>query len=175
MSKILQKLGIMGTLLLALALTGCIVSATFIIDDVFYFTLKGDFYFNQVDVTDDEDWEDHKDKIRLIDAVGFELFYTSYENGNVTIDAFVDHYSGFGSDPASVPTSATQVIDDFVIPPGIAKMSYMQSLGAIDNLDSLKVLAKAGQFDVYVTSTGTVGSTLLIDSIRVIVTLTASE
>jgi len=175
MNKIIQKFGILGTLLLALTLAGCIVSATFIIDDVFYFTLKSNFYFNQVDITDDEDWDDHKDQIELVDAVGFELFYTSLENSSVTIDAFVDDHSGAGSDPSTVPASATQIIDDFTIPPGESKMSYVESLGAIDNLDSLKALAMVGKFDTYVTSTGTVGSTLLIDSIRVIITLSATE
>ena len=54
-------------------------------------------------------------------------------------------------------------------------MSYVESLHAIENLKTLKTLAEQGQFDFYATSTGDLGSTVILDSIRVILTLTASE
>ena len=175
MKNVLSKFGILGALLLILSFGGCIVSATFIIDEVFTLSLKDQFYFDQVDVTDDEDWEDHKDQIELVDAVGFELYYTSSESGSVTADVYVDDYSGPGANPSEVPTSATLIIDDFTITPGEGKMSYVESLKAIDNLDILKALAEQGQFDFYATSSGDLGSIVILDSIRVVITLTASE
>jgi hypothetical protein len=171
MNRFIRTLRFTGISVLVLLICGCIVSATFIIDELFFFTPKNGFYFYQVDLTDDEDWEDNRDKIDMIDAVGFEFYYTNTLPGSVSFDAYVDEYSGFGADPGSVPSGAAQIIDSFTVVTGTGKMSYSQSLNAVMELDILKKLAKTGQFDFYVTSTGQIGTAFILDSARVIVTL----
>lgn len=172
MNKFIKRFGILGALLVLATISGCIVSATFVIDELFYFIAMDDFYFYQVDLTTDEDWQDNKDKIDLIDAVGVVFYYTSSSAGNVTFDAYIDDHSGAGANPESVPTGATAIIEDFTVSPGEGTMSYAQSLSIMDELDELKRLAKVGKFDFYVTSTGTIGTNFVIDSARVVVTLT---
>ena len=54
-------------------------------------------------------------------------------------------------------------------------VTYAESLKIIKGLDTLKKLAKTGQMDLYATSTGGVGSTFVIDSIKAVVTFSASD
>ncbi|MEZ5360220.1 MAG: hypothetical protein R3F48_15490 [Candidatus Zixiibacteriota bacterium] len=153
---------------------GCIVSGTFVIVADFDFTASGDFYFHRVDITDDATWQDHKDDIDFIDAVGAEFYITSTEGTDVTFNVYVDDYTT-GPDPITVPTSASKIITDFTVPNGTTKITYKQSLSILTNLERLKTLAKKGMFDYYATTTGTVGSTFVIDSAKIIVTISASK
>jgi len=175
MKKIMKKLGVVGLISIALLVSSCIVAATFIIDEVIFFTPKNAFYFEQVNLTTNEDWQEHSDKIDFIDAIGVEFYITSTAAGSVTFDAYVDDHSGFGADPSAVPVGAIKIIDDFTIDPGIGGMTYLESLGEILELDTLKHYGKLGMFDFYVTTTGTVGTTFVIDSARVIATISGSE
>ncbi len=173
MNKLKNKISQSSLIVIGLLLAGCLVSGTFIITHSFQFTAQSGFYFYQVNLTTEQVWKDHSDKIDFIDAVGVELYITSNEAGNVTFDAYVDNYSGAGSNPSSVPASATKIIDNLTVPPGSTKITYAQSLGLITNLSTLKTLAKVGQFDFYGTSSGNDGNTFIIDSGKVIVTFSA--
>jgi len=174
---------IIGMILICLLSFGCkdiLVSGTFIIvKTIISFTAQSGFYFYQVDITDDPDWEDHHDKIDFVDAVGVEFYITSTEPGDVTFNAFITplnpNYSNFGPYPSAVPGSATQIIEDFTVSPGVTHITYKQSLGFLRGLDSLKTYSEIGQFDYYGQSTGNDGSTFLIDSAKVIVTFSASD
>lgn len=164
---------LLGLALIALVATGCLVSGTFIIVEDFTFTAQTGFYFYPVDITTEQEWEDHKDDINQIDVVGVEFWITSTESGPVTFDAFVDNFSG--GTPSSVPGTATKIIDAFTVNPGANQhITYTQSLTFIKGLDRLKALAKTGKFDYYGTSTGNEGTTFKIDSGKVIVTFSAS-
>jgi len=170
---------IIGLLIVCLCFVGCkdiIISGTFIfVETIINFTAQTGFYFYQVDITDDPDWDEHKEKIDFVDAVGVEFFITSTEAADVTFDAYIDRYSGIGSDPSSVPASATQIIEDLTVSPGVTHITYKESLGFLRGLDSLKVYSKIGMFDYYGQSTGNDGTTFIIDSAKVVVTLSASE
>ena len=162
--------------LLGLALTGCLVSATFVIVESFTFTAKDGFYFYQVDITQEGDWKNHKDKIDNIDAVGVEFYVSSSEPSSVTFDAYIDDYSGLTANPTSVPGTATKIIDQLTIPPGLNQhLTYAQSLGFLTGTARLKALAKTGKFDYYGKSTGNNGTTFTIDSAKVIVTFSAAN
>ncbi len=165
--------GLIGLVLIAVLVSGCIVSATFVIVKKFSLAPKGGFYFYQVDLSTDGTWEDHQDEIDDIEAVGFEFYIHSSASGNIAFSVFVDDYSGAGADPSAVPSAADIVLDSLTIGGGPSKVSYSTTVGLIENLNRLKSLTKTGQFDVYTTSTGTVGSTFVIDSAKVIVTFSA--
>jgi len=178
MKKNKSVLAIIGLILICLMMVGCkdiLISGTFVFVDTFEYSATGDFYFHQVDITDDADWDEHKEKIDFVDAVGVEFFITSSEDGDVTFNAYVDDHSGLPPHPTSTPVTATKVIDDFVIAPGVSKITYKQSLGILTGIDRLKELAKVGMFDYFGEVTGNTGGTFIIDSAKIIVTVSASE
>ena len=165
--------GLLGLALIAVFVSGCIISATFVIVKEFNFPPREGFYFYQVDITTDETWQDHQDEIDIIEAVGFEFYIHSSASGDIAFSVFVDDFSGAGADPSEVPTSADVVLDSLVISNGSSKVSYSRTVGLIEHLDRLKELTRTGRFDVYTTSTGEVGGNFIIDSAKVIVTLSA--
>ncbi len=175
MKKYLRYLPAAGLILAAVALAGCLISATFVIHEPIKFTMQNDFYFEQVNLTDNATWEDHGDQVDFIDAVGMVLYITSGEAGNVTFNAYVDKYSGPSSSPSSVPKTATKIISNLQVPPGKTKITYKQSLSIITGLDRLKDLVKTGQFDFYATSSSGLGSSFRVDSGEVVVTFSAHD
>jgi len=156
MRNILKKFGLPGTLIIVSLVIGCILSGTFVITEEINFSAEDDFYFYQVDITNTS-------------------YITSTEPANATFSMYVDEYSGLGPVPDSVPTSATLIIKDFLIPTGASVISYSESVNAIQNLETLKTLAETGKFDFYGTSSGTVGNTITVDSGKVIVTFSAGS
>jgi len=165
---------LIGLLAVGLVFVGCpnyFISGTVVIVEEFTFTAEHGFYFYRVDITDEEDWDDYKDDIGLVDAVGVELFITSEEPGDVTFSAYVDDYSGPGPEPVSIPGTATMIIDSITISPGFTHLTYAQSLGFLTGVERLKDLVEEGQFDYYGESTGSDGETFIVDSAKVIMTL----
>lgn len=175
MCAIMTKLSMVGAAALGLLFAGCIVSATFILVDDFEFTAQSGFYFYQVDITEESDWQDHKDNIDAIDAVGAEFFITNGGSDTVTFTASIDDYSGAGSNPSNVSPTASAIIEDFRVPPGTILISYVQSLGLIRNVARLKALAKTGKFDYYGESSVNPGQAFHVDSAKVIVTVSAGS
>jgi hypothetical protein len=163
---------ITGLALIAILAAGCLVSGTFIIVESFTFTSANGHYFYKVDITDNSDWDKHKDQIDQIDAVGVEFYITSTESGPVEFNAYVDEW---GSDSTVLPGNDKKIINGFVVNPGANQhVTYAQSLGIITNLENLKALVKSGKFYYWGTSTGNDGDTFKIDSGKVIVTFSAS-
>jgi len=95
MKMYMRYLPVTGLLVAAIMIAGCIVSATFVIHEPIKFSVQHDFYFYQVDLTDNATWEDHGDQVDFIDAVGMILYITSAEATNVTFNAYVDKYSDY--------------------------------------------------------------------------------
>lgn len=174
MISIIKRFRVAGLALAVLVLGGCIlISATFVISEKFTVNPKTGFYFFQADVTNTSTWEDHSDEIDFIDAVGFIMYVRSSESSAVDFSVYVDDYSGVGANPTSIPGSATLVLEDLTIPPGESMVTYAESVKHIKELETLRALAKTGRFDCYTTSTGDDGNTFIVDSIFVVVTLSA--
>lgn len=176
MNKTKILLVVLSSLLLAVAFTGCkyIISGTFVFVEEIEFSAAGGFYFYQVDITDEPDWQEHEDDIDFVDAVGVEFHIISEEEGNVTFNAYVDDYSGLGPLPTSIPKTATKIIDSLVVSPGETTITYAESLKFLTGLDRLKALVKTGKFDYYGQSSGNDGTTFVIDKGTVIVTVSGS-
>jgi len=170
----LKLLALAGLIAVSALITGCLVSGTFIIVEDFDFTAASGFYHYTVDITDEADWEDHKDDIDMVDAVGAEFYITSTEADAVTFSVWVDDFGDVHASEGAVEANATPIIEDFTVQPGTTKITYVQSLGMIKNVDRLKALAKLGQFEFYGTSTGNTGTSFVVDSGKVIVTFSAS-
>ena len=174
MKNLITKRAYLAGLIAALLLVGCIVSATFVITETFTLSPMTGFYFHRVDITTDATWQDHKDQIDFIDAIGMEMYITSTEASTVTFNAYIDTLTT-GAIPAAIPDSATQIINNLSIAPGKTKITYAQSLSILTGLDRLKTLAKLGKFDFFATSSGTEGTTFTVDSVTVVVTVSASK
>lgn len=179
MNYLKRNLGIVGAVVTVSLLAGCLLSGTFIFsfmlvenEDLIY---NGDFYYASVDWTDDNDWEDHKDNIKDIDLVGFELWIT---NGTVTAVTFTVYVADLqstlngSSTRSEVESGATLVVDDLPIAAsGQTHVTYGQSFKYLDNVETLKNLTEAGKFKLFAFMTSP-SANLTVDSVRVIVTLT---
>lgn len=170
MKKLIHSFGLTSVIAAGLLAAGCLVSGTFIIVSDFDMTVNGNFYFYPVDITDEGDWEDHKDDIDQIDVVGAE-FTIENSGGATTFSVYIDDY--MATAPGSVPGTASAIIEDFAVPAGTTTITYAQSLGIIKNVARLKALAKVGKFSYFATSTG-VGGTFEITNSKVIITFSAS-
>jgi len=158
---------------IALSAAGCIFSGTFIITEPIVFEAHDDFYFYQVNLTDNATWQKHSDEIDDIEAVGVELYIRSIND--VTFNAYVDEYSGPLSSPTSVPGTATKIIDNFAITSGANLITYKESLKIITGLTELKAFVKKGLFDFYGTNSSGLDPGFVIDSGKVVVTFSASK
>ena len=172
----MKKTALAAAILAAVTLSGCLlVSGTFVIVKTFSFTTQSQFYHYAVDITDEGDWKDHKDKIDNIDLVGFELWITSHETIPITLNAYLDsmHTTPYATQLA-VEANATKVLEGLTVAPGANHVSYGGSFSYLTNVDELKRLVRIGQFDYYGTATGGTGAGFKVDSARVIVTFSAS-
>ena len=160
---------LIGMLLLTV---GCLVSGTFIIVEDFTFTTHTGYYFYSFDLTDQSEWEDHKDDIDLIDAVGLEFTIVNNTGAAVLFNAYVDTYRA--SDPGSVPGTATKIINNLSVPTGTTNYTYAQSLAFITGIDRLKTLVKSGSFSYYGTSAAGNNPSFQVTEGKVIVTFSAS-
>jgi hypothetical protein len=177
MKQLKNRFGLFGLVLIGAMITGCLlVSGTFVIVENIDFSSGTNFYFYAVDVTSNSDWQDHKDNIDFIDAVGFELYGTNGTGSAVACNAYVDDYTG-GAVPGSVPASATNVLNNLTIPAGAFHVTYAQSMASLANLTTLKSVAKTGKFDFYATvGEAPIGSiNFHFDSAKVIITVSGSK
>lgn len=173
MRKLKGKFGLAGLLIIGLVTAGCIVvSGTFIIVKDFELTAQSGFYFYAVDITKTVEWQDHKDDIAFVDAVGMKFVITNNTSTDVTFNCYIDDP---GTSSTTIPGTASVIIENFNVPPGTHTISYAQSLTILRNLDRLKKLVFNGKFNYYGTSTANDGSEFLIESGVIIVTLSGSK
>jgi hypothetical protein len=182
MNHLKRNLGIISAVMVVSLLAGCLLSGTFVFsymlvenEDLIY---NGDFYYATVNWTDDEDWKDHKDDIKDIDLVGFELWVT---NATGTADTFlvyiVDTLSSLdgSSSRSKIDTLATLVVNDLPIATsGQTHITYGQSFMYLDHVERLKKLAEKGYFKMFAFVTSP-SVNLTVDSLRVIVTLSVGR
>ncbi len=177
MKQIFNKLGLLGIISIALLIGGCIlISGTFVIVEPFSFTTQSGFYYYNVDITDESDWEDNKDNIDGIDLVGFEMWFDNNEATAITFDVYIDDADGtIYSNGSDVAAHTTQILDGLTLSPGTTHLTYGNSFAYITNVATLKTLVKTGQFHYYGLADGGSSSGFVIDSGKVIVTFSASK
>jgi hypothetical protein len=164
---------------IAAVLAGCIVSGTFVISEVIQgdeFSTGNGFYYHAVDLRDNETWQDHEDDIESIDVIGFEMWIHNFSASATTFNVWIDDINDDSlTSLASVQANATQIIEGLEIKPGANFVTYGKSLSVLTNTKTLKELMLAGRFHYYgQSSVGGPNADYDIDSIRVIVTLSAS-
>ena len=178
MNYLKRNLGIVGAVVAVSLLAGCLLSGTFISVIVIVdedFTTRTGFYFYDVDLTEEDVWNDHKDEIKDIDLVGFELWITN-ETG--TADTFTVYVADLqstldgSSTRSEVDSVATLAVNGLpVAPSGQTHITYGQSFKYLSNIGTLKNLVETGKFKLFAFVTSPTAD-VTIDSLRVIVTLT---
>jgi len=180
MKSLLYKLSIVSLVAFGVLFCGCydIISGTFIIDILIEdddFTTRHDFYYYYVDLSTNEDWQDHEEDIDNIDVVGFELWIDNPGEAT-TFDIWIDDASADAdSTLADVQTNATRVLRGLAIASGNDQfVSYGTSLGHIENIETLRTLVRSGEFHYYGLAVGSTTDEYHVDSARVAITLSAS-
>ncbi len=164
------------------ALIGCgLISGTFVLtimliedDDFSWF---GDFYYAEVDLTEDDVWEDHGDDIQNIDLFGFELWIRNNGAAN-KYQAYIARMSSTldaGSSREDVENDAIQVLEDIPVPANSSFISYAESFKYLRNEDSLKAMAESGQFKLFAYADFGDTTNVHIDSLRIVATITAGK
>lgn len=182
MRTIYKKLGLAGLILIGLVVTGCLVSGTFVIvEDVdFNFTADSGFYWYPVDLNGNSDWEDHKDEIDDIDALGFEFTIQNTSGVSSTFTVQFVEATGVANpldEPTAIPDDAVTVISGLTVAAGATRtVSYAESLGMISNLAALKAIIKSGRFDYFGTSSGGSGDfPFEVTDGKIVITVSASS
>ena len=186
MTRIKNSVWLLSGLLGALLLTGCIVVGTFVIDykvdsNLIEQTSDGIYFFN-VDLTTEEDWQDHQDKIKDIDNVGFLLKVTNLEDADVGIEMYItqgltEDFQTLYDNLDDIRSNTTQVVRNLVIkgPSGTETIiDWPTSLSKVTNIATLKKYAESGKFGLYVVASEP-DLKFNIDFAVVIVTLTAGN
>ncbi len=178
MKNIIIKSGILLGLLSIFLIAGCIFSKTFVLDkriDDTDITEDTEFLFFSVDLSEDEDWVEHRDEIKKITSVGFQLWADNLGEADVSGEFFVDDVHDVSITTAqNVRDNTTQVISEMTLVPGDNYIDWPTSLTFIMNKETLISHVDEGEFVVYVL-THTLPFELHVDSATVIVTFTYSK
>jgi hypothetical protein len=179
MMRKIRKIALLSALLAIVFTGGCnLITGTFVID----FTVErnditphDDFEYFRVDLTENETWEEHKDKIKYIDNVGFQLWVTN-NGSSVTWELYADTISTPYVDVDDIRDDAKQVLGGLTLAPGETYIDWPTSLIYLNSkeLPTFKNWVETGQFDIYAVA-GSGNYNIRIDSARIIVTVTAGE
>jgi len=179
---------IFGTVaaLIALTIAGCLITGTFVVTvalvpnehnpnylDISNLTYTGGEL--EADLNGDSDFEDNKDKIRNIDAVGFYAEVTNLRSEPVSFYLFIeDDTSANWSDAATVIDSATAVIfTGFSLAANETRtVTWDESLAYVSIDQRVKDIVETGSFSLYPAVTPSDLFSIRVDSLVVIVTLT---
>jgi hypothetical protein len=178
MMRKIKIFGLLSALLAMVIAAGCsVVTGTFIIsikiDSYDINEDKEDFAYFSVDLSQEEDWNKHKDDIKNIDNVGFQLWFNNTGDETVTGEIYASTMDTVYNDTAAVKGNATLIFSGLEIPPGVSYVDWPTSLGYIHNLPTLRRIVETGLFTGYALTT-TLPFTVTLDSATVIITLTAA-
>jgi len=179
MKYLKRNFGNIGAVVALSLLAGCLLSGTFVLSVKFAnipVSGNNENYFVNVDITGEDLWEDHKDNIKDIDLVGFELWATNNTGVANTFSAyFADSLSSLdaSSTHSEIVTQGILCLNNLPLSAtGQTHITYGQSFKYIANLDQLKKLTEDGKFKLFLVA-GESTIDFELDLIRVIVTFTA--
>ena len=173
-----MKFVLLPVLLTILVIGGCnLVTGTFVIDleiDHSEIQSHGTFEHFAVNLDNNDTWNQHKDKIKDIDNVGFQLWVTDSGASSIGWEVYADTTSVPHSDIASIKSDAKLILAGLTLPPGETYIDWPTSLIYLNRkeLPIFKQWVEGGVFDIY-TITDVLPYNVTIDSAKVIVTVTA--
>lgn len=173
-------------LALGLVATGCLLSGQFIIlydMDANVHSSDNVLGSAHIDLTTEDIWKDHSDKIQGITDVKFEAKFVNNTSTEASGEVWVslDEYSTVAQ--VETPGNATRILSGITVPgSGETDISFAQSSEKIENLETLLDLVEEGEFWVYgiaadvpfdITITGIDSSDPDKEHARFLVTITA--
>lgn len=180
----MNKKNIIILIISILSVSGCLVSGTFMIVETFTFTTQTGFYHNSVDLTTNDIWIEHADKLDDIELVGFELWITNNETSSWTYTAFIDDYDPNCTTQLCFDNSSSKklVFGPISVPAGTGSsgtqryVTYAESFGFLQNVEALKAAVFTGKLNLIGIAVGGAGGNGgSVDSLKIIATLAASD
>jgi len=136
---------------LTVLVSGCLLSGTFVMNlnlNEMIFASQT-MYAQQIDVTTNQTWQNHKDQVKDITDIGFAL---KIEN-NSSLTAAGELYitdNGALTTPAEVKSNATLILTGISVAPNTTKtITWSESYQYIRNLATIKEQVRSGSFWVY--------------------------
>jgi hypothetical protein len=166
-----MKKVILAAILIPLIIAGCIVNGTV----VYIFDLAGEWIPNgamqsrYVNLSDNSDFQDNKDKLKSVDSVVLVGDIINMGNQALSADVYISDYSY--TTPAQVIENGTQIFSSPTIGANdTLHINWKDGLSYITNLNSIEKEIKGdGQFYVYAISSS--GSAIIYD-LNLVATLT---
>jgi hypothetical protein len=174
-----KKFALMSALLIVVVIGGCnLITGTFVVDlqiEKEEIISQGEFQFFAVDLTKEDTWKEHQDKIKNIDNIGFQLWVENNGNSDVTWEFYADNSSDIFNSVSEIKSKAKNVLIGLVLPAN--KTTYIDWPTSLIYLNSkefptFKDWVENGKFNIYAIG-DPVSASIIIDSARVIVTVTA--
>jgi hypothetical protein len=139
-------------LLTVMLLCACLISGTFVIvwevDDQDVHASQH-FYKFTVNLTEDQDWKDHKDKINDISDAALTFKLINQGSSAATGQVFVSLDSTL-NDTTAVKSHATVILDGITVPAHDSLyMDMAHYYDLLQNFDTLKGVVKTGVFTAY--------------------------
>ena len=138
-------------LLVPIFIAGCVASGTIIItyDIAEFISSSSGMHIEEIDLTENEDYEDSKDKIKSIDQVTVTGTLTNLEDSTTQAEIWLADTGDYATQ-ALVRDNATMIFISPIIPGDSAIfISWSDGLNHIENLGALKDAAEGGHFWLY--------------------------
>jgi len=177
MQRAKQKIVPVFAACLAVLLAGCLISGTFVLDLKFTaaeLDKYSNHYYTEVDLTENEIWQDHEENLDEVQSVGFEMWITNV-GPQTTFNMYVDPAgSTMFTDTSTIADSTTLVLRGLTLAADHqTHITYGSSFKYLTNINVLTKLARTGMFNFY--ATWTQASNVTLDSMRVVVVISASD
>lgn len=141
-----------ATVALMVIVTGCILSGQFILVYPGMATINSsDAKLDPrlVNITEEEVWQDHKDKIQGIVDIKFECEFVNKSDADSAHGELYISSEGY-TEISDVRTNATRVFSGLALGPGETKpVSFSESSAYIENLETVLDLLEDGEFWIY--------------------------
>ncbi|MFQ5498994.1 MAG: hypothetical protein ACE5FH_04920 [Candidatus Zixiibacteriota bacterium] len=180
MKHIRNHLAISCATAASILLGGCLLTGTWVVETMLrdlVVSANQDSYYERVDITDNDVWQDHSDDVKDIDAIGFEMWATNSGQAD-NFDIYIaDTTAGLGpnSSVGQIAADGVAVLEDLpLVANGKTYISYPGSFSYFQhqNLGKIKKLVEQGAFDFFAFSNSS-SVNVTVDSVRVVLTLTA--
>ena len=138
-------------ILSCLGVTGCLLSGTFVIDlslNEMAFT-TATFHKQQINLSSNQTYNDHKDQIKDITDIGFALKIENNSALTASGELYLSDESTYTT-ASQVKSNATLILTGISVPANSTKsINWSESYQYIRNLGALKEQVKSGSFRVY--------------------------
>ena len=170
-----KSAGMLITLVIAVLLPGCLVlSATESFSQrIGDFTVSsGSFDSENVDLSENSTYDDHKEDIELVDRLGFSMNLVSLSGVPATVSVYISDDPALAT-PAEVASKATLIFEDLEVPTAGRSIDYEESLDLLLSFPALQGAVEAGTFTVYAIAGGDYN--VAINDVIVTITMTFTD